>query len=932
MSALTQTGSERFALNAAAISVLLVIAGAAAAFVALAADYYGVGVNRCELGCGLLQSFGASQMALLALGVAATLGGSALQMRLGMHTLREALGFWLITGQVALVALIIRLYEIESRAFFELVTTLILCGFVINHHTPRPARPKVFFALGILTIVAVFAAGKPLETALLIGFALAIFWIANLNIAMRWRVLILALVLVALAAVHTGLIETSWSNIVVPLLASMFIFRLVIYLYDTHNGHGPKDLWTRLGYFFLPPNPLFPFFPVVDFATFGRTYYNQAALLIYQRGADWILRGVIHLLLYRVVYQFFTIAPEQVGTPLEFVHFVFANFALYLRISGLFHLIVGVLLLFGFNLHETHSRFYLSSGFIDFWRRINVYWKDFMQKLVFNPAYMALKKRGFGHIAAVLLAIAATFFVTWALHAYQWFWLRGVLHFSLPDFLFWALLGVFLALQTYIESKRPPAAAAAQPSLLRQGLLLGRQLCTLFVICLLWSLWGSATVADWFDLLANAGVAPLLRSNTPEAWALTVVSIGIAALALAVTLGLVPGPVQPARTPARAQQPYAHWRSAVPVGLALLLIAPQALKPRLSIDQQLAIEAVSGSRLNAYDQAAMTRGYYEELTNINRFNSPLWESLMFRPQSFQDMADWAGVRRRNDYIRYDFIPGAEFNAHGVTIRVNSFGMRDREYSLAKPPNTTRIALIGSSRAAGLGVEQEHLFETRLENALDAQAETDGRSVEILNFALPGSFTVERQLLFEERALQFSPDVVLYVSGPREDASLHIARMYRVGRTAPYPVIEDVIERAGLDRSMSLERMVALLAPYKYEVLAEVYRRIAASARANGATPVWLFLPNVQGMAAANSDDVEMQSRLAGEAGFVILNFPDVFAEHPIETTYVGAWDTDHPNAFGHSLIADALRDRLVDLHARGEIDLGLAPGAADAQR
>ncbi len=62
--------------------------------------------------------------------------------------------------------------------------------------------------------------------------------------------------------------------------------------------------------------------------------------------------------------------------------------------SGQFHIIVGMLHLFGFNLPETHHSYFLASSFTDFWRRINIYWKDFMMKIFFYPAYFALSKRG----------------------------------------------------------------------------------------------------------------------------------------------------------------------------------------------------------------------------------------------------------------------------------------------------------------------------------------------------------------------------------------------------------------------------------------------------------------------------------------------------------------------------------------------------------
>ena len=50
--------------------------------------------------------------------------------------------------------------------------------------------------------------------------------------------------------------------------------------------------------------------------------------------------------------------------------------------------------LFGFNLPETQSLYYLASSFTDFWRRINIYWKDFMMKVFYYPAFFGLKRSG----------------------------------------------------------------------------------------------------------------------------------------------------------------------------------------------------------------------------------------------------------------------------------------------------------------------------------------------------------------------------------------------------------------------------------------------------------------------------------------------------------------------------------------------------------
>src|SRR5207302_6233900 len=135
------------------------------------------------------------------------------------------------------------------------------------------------------------------------------------------------------------------------------------------------------------------------------------------------VRGLLNLLLYRFVYLHLAGDPVGVLTLGDLVQFLLATFLLYLRVSGQFHIIAGVLHLYGFRLPETHHLYYLASSFTDFWRRINIYWKDFVMKLFFYPAHFKLRK--IGPIRAMSVATVVTFLATWVLHSWQWFWIRG---------------------------------------------------------------------------------------------------------------------------------------------------------------------------------------------------------------------------------------------------------------------------------------------------------------------------------------------------------------------------------------------------------------------------------------------------------------------------------------------------------------------------
>src|SRR5439155_24062702 len=124
------------------------------------------------------------------------------------------------------------------------------------------------------------------------------------------------------------------------------------------------------------------------------SYYDRPALEIYEEGVRWIFRGLTHLVIYRLIYQYVLLSPSAVTTTAQMVQYMVGNYGLYLRVSGQFHLVTGILHLFGFRLPETHRFFYLASSFSDLWRRINIYWKDFMQKMVYLPVFFGMRRHG----------------------------------------------------------------------------------------------------------------------------------------------------------------------------------------------------------------------------------------------------------------------------------------------------------------------------------------------------------------------------------------------------------------------------------------------------------------------------------------------------------------------------------------------------------
>ena len=89
---------------------------------------------------------------------------------------------------------------------------------------------------------------------------------------------------------------------------------------------------------------------------------------------------------------------------------------------------------------------------------------------------------------------------------------------------------------------------------------------------------------------------------------------------------------------------------------------------------------------------------------------------------------------------------------------NSWGLRGKEIPLEKPPETLRIAIVGDSFVAGLGVPDDRVFPVILQNLLN-HASPPAR-YEVINLGLPGSSTIRETDLYHSVGRRFDPNVVI----------------------------------------------------------------------------------------------------------------------------------------------------------------------------
>jgi len=818
-----------------------------------------------------------------------------------------------ILAQLALVCGAVGLLEIEHNGKLHRVVALVLAGFVVHAWLPHRLKSPFFLALSMGAMALVLGAQMPW----LLGIGLGLFAICHLPLSMMARGLLLLVAGVALAFLRGGMLQASWAGAVIPVLASMFMFRVILYLQDQKLADSSVSWWRRLSYFFMLPNGSFPLFPIIDYNTYRRSFYERPAVQIYQKGVHWMARGVLHLLAYRLVYHLMLPPSWEVTDATSLLLFIVAGYALYLRISGQFHLIVGILCLFGFDLPETHKKYFLASSFNNYWRRVNIYWKDFIEKVVFYPVFLRVRRSGVPQ--PLLVAILITFTATWLLHSYQWFWLRGEFPITVPDIVFWAVLGSCVAANSLWETARGRKRPTGDGFDLRGAVLMSAQTLSMFVfLALLWSMWDCTSPLEWWKRMG------LLREDGGRA-ALYFAGFVVVALG-GGTLAQYIGTLAPIKAWQRLAVPANNPTPTLLLALGLFVLGAAQLGG-VGSSTRLAhvLEVVTHERLNEQDQVTQVRGYYETLLTRQSVLGELWRAEVEMPSDWISAPDSDFSHDVGGQIAYELLPSMSGTLKRVKFTTNSHGMRDREYGKAKPAGTYRIAIMGSSYSMGSGVADSEVYEVLVEDHLNAEY-AGGRyqRYEILNFAMGGYTHAHQAAVYEEKVRQFSPDLVILADHTTEGSRIvhHFALRPILLLEHPNPEVRDVAAQAGIYKGVDPEIAEGLLQPFMGRLSHLLFEQIVNAAHDDGSKIAWFYVPVTRDDVPNRESILPLREDMAVRCGMITLSAADAYGDHGQAQLAVAPWD-EHPNVDGQRMLAESLIRELK--RADKLLGLGLNP-------
>jgi hypothetical protein len=142
---------------------------------------------------------------------------------------------------------------------------------------------------------------------------------------------------------------------------------------------------------------------------------------------------------------------------------------------------------------------------------------------------------------------------------------------------------------------------------------------------------------------------------------------------------------------------------------------------------------------------------------------------------------------------YEYAPAKEFFSpvHKTTISINTSGYRDKEFSIDKPADTTRIICLGDSATFGSKIKDlSQTYPKQLETLLNI----NGKQYEVFNMGVEGYNTHHEVAALQYKGLQYNPDIAILTLNFGDDGHDWVGVRYNkvVNNIPKAPVLGKVI--------------------------------------------------------------------------------------------------------------------------------------------
>lgn len=811
------------------------------------------------------------------------------------------LATWFINLLLLLVAYIIYTLQIEKS--FNLIS--VYCTILVLHFSRSLSGKYHKYLLPVAFVGLLYYLYPGFQFIAVFATIVLLLVVLLPNYSLRIKIPLLFIIGIGLSLIYI-LPNTFLHKLhLVPFIAgSLFMFRSISYIHEMRYTKNSYPLIDKLNYFLLLPNLSMPLFPIVDFKLFASSY-TDANYRSLRRGMLFIIRGIIQLLLYRFIYHYIVEPVNEIQRIDSLLIYIASNFLLVLRVIGAYHIAMGSIELCGYHVPDLFNNVFLASGFTDLWRRTNIYWKDFITKIFYYPIYFRLKKKGV--YIAIIITTLICFAITWLLHNYQWFWIKGTFPLQVKDIIFWGIFGVLVAIgslrqQYKIDYKHDKNIVSKNKELL---LLSINSLLVFLSMSFLWSIWISPDINSWFKLLTTG--------SQFTSYAI-VKSVFICLIYLCIAFiyqyyqKLDPKTKLTYHKRIESASPYLFLACILPLLIAQIVTQRQ-------IKYGLLIKPIISEKLNKADQQNIDNGYYSNLINTNDYCTQVWSSEANINKRRTKYINQQVTRMTNDLMLCTYIPNKKIDIEQIKYSINSAGFHDKEYSYTKPSSVYRIIVLGGSYESGNGVNDNEDFisvvEADLEKNYYCVKGNDTVKVEIINMAVNGYMLLQRMYLFKKHGMDYEPDATLLFlhSNYRQRMVNYLARLLYNNNHMNDAYVAGIIKQCQINKSDNESELSKKLGSYPDSINEYAIRSIHQMAIKDSITFACVYLPALKDK--SNDADLVQFETFSKRYRFPLLHLENVYADHDKKALSISELDF-HPNKISNDLIAKKLSSSIIE--------------------